>query len=565
MIDYFFEEKRGIVKMDNMSAEQNDMTIIDDLEKGKIDLNNYTENLGALEEGNIIKGKVIGVGKQEVFIDIGYKSEGIVSIEEFKNIRGEINIKIGDEVGVYLEKKEDQNGLVVISKRKADQFINWEKLQKSYESGESVEGKVVKQVQGGFIVDIMGISGFLPLSQIFSQPKETKEKDPTRQHIGEIIQLKILKLNIKKRNIVLSHRAFISETKEKNRAEAWKSLKEGEIREGTVKNITSYGAFVDIGGIDGLLHITDMSWGHVSHPAELLAIGDKIEVIVLKADKENNKISLGLKQKTKDPWGDIENKYQIGQTVQGKVVNLTDYGAFVQLEEGVEGLVHISEMSWTKRPKHPSQLLAIGDSVEVVILSIDKENKKLGLGIKQLEQDPWEALSEKYPVGVKIKGTVKSFADFGAFIELEDGIEGLLHLSDMSWVKKVNHPTEVLKKGEKMEVIVLKVDKEHKRISLGLKQLTPDPWLNEIPQKYAVGTVVSGKIVKIANFGVFVELENGIEGLVHVSELSLEPVEKIEDAIKLGEVKTMKVIKLDSEERKMGLSIRAYLEETSGK
>lgn len=505
------------------------------------------------QEGEIVKGKIVRVTKNEVFVDVGYKSEGIISIREFVSLTNEINVKIGDEVSVYLERKEDKNGLMVISKIKADEISIWDKIEKAFSNKEVINGKVIKKIAGGLIVDI-GVEAFLPTSQIDIKPKPKLE-----EYISKTIPLMIIKIDMRKNSIVLSHKQYLTYEKDRQINELWESIKEGEIKKGIVKNIVSYGAFVDIGGVDGLLYIADMTWGRISHPAEIMTVGDKIEVVVTKVDKDNKKISLGLKQKTIDPWLNIEEKYPIGTKVQGKVVNLVNYGAFVKLEEGVEGLLHISEISWTKKTKHPSSMLAIGDNIEAVVLSIDKESRKLALGMKQLEQDPWEIVDTKYKVGNKVKGVVSSFTDFGSFIELPDGIEGLLHISDMSWIKKVKHPSEILKKGEKVETVILKVDIKNKKLALGLKQLTTDTW-PEIETKFTVGNIVSGKVSKILKFGIFVELEGEVEGLIHKSEISDKEIENMQDIFKIGDEIKAKVVKIDSQERRICLSIEAIKE-----
>lgn len=506
------------------------------------------------QEGEIVKGRIVRVTKNEVFVDVGYKSEGVISIREFASLTNEINVKIGDEVSVYLERKEDKNGLIVISKIKADEITIWDKIEKAFSNKEVINGKVIKKIAGGLIVDI-GVEAFLPTSQIDIKPKPKLE-----EYISKTIPLMIIKIDMRKNSIVLSHKQYLTYEKDRQINELWETIKEGEIKKGIVKNIVSYGAFVDIGGVDGLLYITDMTWSRISHPAEIMTVGDKIEVLVTKVDKDNKKISLGLKQKTIDPWLNIEEKYPIGIKVQGKVVNLVNYGAFVKLEEGVEGLLHISEISWTKKTKHPSSMLAIGDNIEAVVLSIDKESRKLALGMKQLEQDPWEIVDTKYKVGNKVKGVVSSFTDFGSFIELPDGIEGLLHISDMSWIKKVKHPSEILKKGEKVETVILKVDKKNKKLALGLKQLTLDTW-PEIETKFTVGNIVSGKVSKILKSGIFVELEGEVEGLIHKSEISDKEIENGQDIFKIGDEIKAKVVKIDLQKRRIDLSIEAIKEE----
>jgi small subunit ribosomal protein S1 len=457
-------------------------------------------------------------------------------------------------VDVYLEQKEDSEGLIVLSREKAEKIKIWDELSKVYEKGGGVSGTILGRTKGGLIVDI-GVRAFLPGSQVDLRPVRDLDK-----LIGKSFPMKIIKLNQKRGNIVLSRRELLEEERKHLKESTLAGLDEGKRIKGKIKNITEYGAFVDLGGLDGLLHITDMSWGRVGHPTELFQVGDEIDVVVLKFDRANERVSLGYKQRLPDPWESVEQKYPLGTKMKGKVVSLTDYGAFVELEEGIEGLVHISEMSWTQRVKHPSKVVAIGDSVEVVILDVDRANKRISLGMRQAEPNPWNFIEERYPVGTRIDGRVRNLADFGAFVELEEGIDGLIHISDMSWTKRVRHPSEILKKGEKVEAIVLHVDKANHRISLGLKQIQQDPWQAAVPEKYRVGMDVTGKVVRITDFGAFVELEDAVEGLLHVSELSHDRVNKPDDVVQVGQELTLKVIKVDPEERKIGLSLRAYVE-----
>ena len=514
----------------------------------------YDQSVRDIVEGEIVRGTILEIKDDAVLIDIGYKSEGLISLKEFRTPSGEVTVKAGDVVDVYLEQKEDSEGLIVLSREKAEKIKIWDELSKVYEKGGSVSGTILGRTKGGLIVDI-GVRAFLPGSQVDLRPVRDLDK-----LIGKSFPMKIIKLNQKRGNIVLSRRELLEEERKQLKEATLAGLDEGKRIKGKIKNITEYGAFVDLGGLDGLLHITDMSWGRVGHPTELFQVGDEIDVVVLKFDRANERVSLGYKQRLPDPWESVEQKYPLGNKLKGKVVSLTDYGAFVELEEGIEGLVHISEMSWTQRVKHPSKMVAIGDSVEVVVLDVDRANKRISLGMRQVEPNPWNFIEERYPVGTRIDGRVRNLADFGAFVELEEGIDGLIHISDMSWTKRVRHPSEILKKGEKVEAIVLHVDKANHRISLGLKQIQEDPWQAAVPEKYRVGMDVTGKVVRITDFGAFVELEDAVEGLLHVSELSHDRVNKPEDVVQVGQELTLKVIKLDPEERKIGLSLRAYFE-----
>jgi len=514
----------------------------------------YERSVRDIVEGDIVKGTIIEVKDGAVLIDIGYKSEGLIPLKEFRTPSGEVTVKAGDVVDVFLEQKEDSEGIIVLSREKAEKIKIWDELSRLYEKGDGVTGMILGRTKGGLIVDI-GVRAFLPGSQVDLRPVRDLDK-----LIGKSFPMKIIKLNQKRGNIVLSRRELLEEERKHLKEQTLASLVEGKRIKGKIKNITEYGAFVDLGGLDGLLHITDMSWGRVGHPTELFQVGEEIEVVVLKFDRANERVSLGYKQRLPDPWEAVEQRYPVGTKLKGKVVSLTDYGAFVELEEGIEGLVHISEMSWTQRVKHPSKVVAIGDAVEVVALDVDRANKRISLGMRQAEPNPWNFIEERYPIGTRVEGRIRNLADFGAFVELEEGIDGLIHISDMSWTKRVRHPSEVLKKGDKLEAIVLHVDKANHRISLGLKQIQQDPWLSAVPEKYRVGMDVKGKVVRTTDFGAFVELEDGVEGLLHVSELSHDRVNKPEDVVQVGQELTLKVIKLDSEERKIGLSLRAYLE-----
>ena len=511
----------------------------------------FDKSLKNFREGEIIIGKVLGISKGLVTVDVGFKSEGMISHSEFAE--AEKDLSVGDEIEVFLERVEDNNGIVVLSKEKANKIKIWEKLVKAFEAEEIIEGTVVAKAKGGLTVDI-GLKSFLPGSQIDLRPVRNLEK-----LIGEKFQMKIIKMNKKRGNIVLSRRILLEEERKQARAGTLTKMKEGNQVEGIVKNITDYGVFIDLGGIDGLLHITDMSWGRVNHPSEMFAIGDKVTVMVLKYDQEKERVSLGLKQITPDPWVDVDNKYPVNTRISGKVVSITDYGAFVELEKGIEGLVHVSEMSWSRHVKHPSKMVSISDTVEAVVLTLDKEKKRISLGMKQIEPNPWESIENKYPIGTEVEGLVRNLTDFGAFVELEDGVDGLIHISDLSWNKKIKHPSEVLKKKDKVTAAVLNIDKDACRISLGIKQLEPDPWEN-IPDQYPIGKEVAGTIIKVTGFGAFAEFDGGLEGLIHVSQLSSEKVTHPEKVVKVGDEIKAKVIKVDTTSKKIGLSIKAYTE-----
>jgi small subunit ribosomal protein S1 len=518
----------------------------------------YEKSFKGLDVGDIIEGTVVKMSDAEVLVDIGYKSEGVVDISEFQDVEGKLRIKIGDKVKVMIELPEDQEGRVVLSYEKAERMKIWDDIDQAYQKNETMVGKVISRVKGGLSVDI-GVKAFLPGSQIDVRP--VRDLDSFK---GKEIKVKVIKLNKRRGNIVISRKMVVEEESMERRKKTLALLEEGKRVKGVVKNITEYGAFIDLGGIDGLLHITDMSWGRISHPSELFAVGDEIEVIVLKFDREKERVSLGYKQMTPDPWEKVTEKYPVGSRVRGRVVSLTDYGAFVEVEEGVEGLIHISEMSWNKRIKHPSRILTVGDTVEAVVLSIDPEQRRISLGLKQTEPNPWQLISERYNVGDVIKGRVRNITDFGAFIEVEEGIDGLIHISDMSWTKKIKHPSEVLKKGEEVEAVILHIDPENQRLSLGLKQLSPNIW-ERFFSEHKVGDVVTGKIVRLTNFGAFVEIEEGIEGLVHVSELSRRKLKDLEKEFAIGQLLTMKISKMDFSQRKIGLSVAAYKAEEERK
>jgi small subunit ribosomal protein S1 len=497
--------------------------------------------------GNILKGRIGSIIGDDFVVEMGLKSEGVLERSEFDEPE---KVKIGEEVQVLLEDIEGDTGLVRISKRKADRIINWEAIMNSKKEGDPVSGKVTKKIKGGLLVDI-GVPVFLPASQVdIRRPGEISD------WIGRQIDAVILKIDEERRNIVISRRKLIEQQREEQKRKTLEGLTIGEVKKGTVKNIADFGAFIDLGGIDGLLHITDMSWGRINHPSDILKIDQEVEVKVLAIDKEKEKIALGLKQKEASPWENIETKYSVGTVHEAEVVNIMSYGAFCKLEEGVEGLVHISEMSWTKRINHPSEVVSQGQRVRVKVLEINKDKQEISLGMKQVEENPWERVAEKYPPGSVVEGKVRNIANYGAFIEIEEGIDGLLHVSDLSWTKKIGHPSEMLKKGETVRAVVLSVDQEKQRIALGLKQMQEDPWVNVIPANYRPGMVVKGHVTKIANFGVFVELEPGLEGLLHISEISDQKIEKPEEALKVGEEVDVKILRVDSEERKIGLSLK---------
>jgi small subunit ribosomal protein S1 len=505
----------------------------------------FEDSMQELNVGDVVLGTVVQVTDDHVVVDVGYKSEGVIPLAEFKDEEGKIDVKVGDEVDVLFERRENDSGQIGLSKEKADRQKIWGSL----EEGAVVEGRIVGRIKGGLTVDI-GINAFLPGSQVDLRPVRNLEK-----LLGATFDFKIIKLNKRRGNIVLSRRVLLEEQRENMRSDTLETLTEGQVVEGIVKNLTDYGSFIDLGGIDGLLHITDMSWGRVNHPSDVLSVGEKINVKILKYDRERERVSLGLKQITPDPWLEVESTYPVGARVQGKVVSLTDYGAFIELEDGVEGLIHVSEMSWTKRIKHPNKLLTVGDEVETLVLALDIPNRRISLGLKQIEPNPWEVIGEKFPVGTIIEGQVKNITDFGVFVGVDEGIDGLVHISDISWTKRVKHPSEIFKKGDTVKAVVLNIDRENERFSLGLKQLTPDPW-EAIPVKYAPGTIVRGKATSVTDFGVFLEIEEGIEGLIHVSELSQEKVESPKDFANVGDEFEAVVLNVDTVDRKIALSVK---------
>lgn len=508
----------------------------------------YEDTLKNFAEGSIVKGKVLERRGNDVLVDIGYKSEGLIHGEEFRDLA---TLKPGDEVEVLLEQIEDDDGNIILSKVKAEQQRMWDNVLSTATEGSVIEGEIKSRVKGGLIVDINGVKGFLPGSQVDVAPVRNAD-----DFLGKTFEFKIMKINRDRRNIVLSRRELIEQRRRDRKKQLLTEIQVGQLRTGAVKNITDFGAFIDLGGLDGLLHITDMSWGRVSHPSKLVKVGDTLEVMILDIDFEKERVSLGLKQRTPNPWDAIESKYPVGTRVRGKVVNLVPYGAFVEVEEGVEGLVHVSEISWTQRVARASDVLAVGDMVDAAVLNINKADQKISLGIRQTLPNPWDQVAGKYPVGTRVTGVVRNFTSYGAFVELQEGIDGMIHVSDMSWTRKINHPSEVLKKGQSVDVIVLEVDSNNQRISLGLKQAQTDPW-STIAGRFKVGQLVEGKISKLASFGAFVELEEGIDGLVHISQISDQHVEKVKDVVKIGQPVKARVVKIDPIERRIGLSIKA--------
>ena len=508
----------------------------------------YNSSFRNITEGEVIEGTVLKVSASEVIVDVGYKSEGIISINEFLDENGEVTVQPGDAVDVLLERTEDREGHIVLSREKAEKMKIWDDVEKAYTDRRVVIGRVIERIKGGVAVDI-GVRAFLPGSQIDVRP--VRNLDALK---GQELRMRVIKVNKKRGNIVLSRKVLLEEENAEKKKETLANMAEGNVMQGVVKNLTDYGAFIDLGGIDGLLHVTDMSWGRAQHPSEIFKVNDEVEVIVLKFDPSTERVSLGYKQLHADPWASVTERYPVGQRLSGKVVSLTDYGAFVELEPGVEGLIHVSEMSWSKRVKHPSKLLTVGDTIESMVLGVDPEARRISLGLKQIEANPWHELAQRYPVGSRINGTVRNLTEFGAFVEVEDGIDGLIHISDMSWSKRLAHPSDVLKKGDEVEAMVLNVDPDSQRLSLGLKQLATDIW-DDFFGNNRVGDVVEGKVVRVTNFGAFVELAEGIEGLIHVSEFDAD--QGGQEEIKVDETIKMRIIKLSPDEHKIGLSIRA--------
>jgi small subunit ribosomal protein S1 len=509
----------------------------------------YEESLKSIQEGEVITGEIVQIEKEYVLVDIGYKSEGQISIREFMDADGNLDAKVGDKVEVLLERRESEDGGITLSKEKAAKIKIWDQIKDIYENDGTIEGKILSRVKGGFSVDI-GLQAFLPGSQVDLRP--VRDMDAL---VGTEHEFKIVKYNKRRGNIVLSRRALLETERLALREETLKQIEEGAVLNGKVKNITDYGLFIDLGGIDGLVHITDISWGRVGHPSEIYKSGDEVSVKVLSFDREREKVSLGIKQLAPDPWLEAEERYPVGTRVQGRVVSLKDYGAFVEVEPGIEGLIHVSEMSWTRKVRHPSQILKVGDVVDVVVLNIDIPKKRISLGMKQIEPNPWDVIEEKYPVGTTIEGKIKNITDFGIFIGIDEGIDGLVHISDISWTKRIKHPSEIYKKGQEVQAVVLNIDKENERFSLGIKQLISDPW-DEIPNKYQPGTRVTGTVTNVTEFGIFLELEEGIEGLVHISEVSGEGRGNPLSHFQVDDVIQAKVINVSREEKKIGLSIK---------
>ncbi len=507
----------------------------------------YEGTLANFKEGSIVTGRILRVHDGDVTIDIGYKSEGVVDVSEFRDLEEN---PVGQEVDVFLEHLEDDNGVIVISKKRAEQQKAWDYVVNECEEGSVVEGTIRSAVKGGFIVDV-GVDAFLPGSQLDVTPVRNPD-----EHVGKTYEFRILKINLERKNIVVSRRDLIEESRRESRRKVLAEIQVGQVRPGVVKNITDFGAFVDLDGIDGLLHVTDMTWGRINHPSEQLKVGDSLNVMVLDVDMEKERISLGLKQTMENPWEEIESRYPMGSQVHGKVVNLAPYGAFIELEEGVEGLVHVSEMSWTKRVQRAADVLSLGDEVNAVVLAVSTEDKKISLGMRQTEENPWEVVASKYPIGSPVTGKVRNFTTYGAFVEIEEGVDGMVHVSDMSWTRKVNHPSEVLEKGDEVTTVVLEIDSMNQRISLGLKQAQEDPWM-DIAKRYPVGTRVNGKVTKVSSFGAFVEIEEGVDGLIHISQISDEHVEKVKDVLNVGDEIEARVVKVDAAEHRIGLSVKA--------
>jgi small subunit ribosomal protein S1 len=510
----------------------------------------FEESLRTVKPGGVVKGRVVGVTSTHVLIDVGYKSEGQIPIQEFTDRQGNATVKVGDDVDVYFDSQEGEGGGIVLSRQRAENLKIWEDLEKAFNEERGVEGLIVGKVKGGFKVDV-GVPGFLPGSHVDIRPNRNLDR-----FIGTKDRFAILKFNRARGNVVVSRRALLEKERDGLKQEILKILEEGVILEGTVKNITGYGAFVDLGGIDGILHISDMSWGRINHPSEIVQVGEKIKVVVLKFDAEKERISLGMKQLTPDPWHTVVEKYPVGSRVQGKVISLMDYGAFVELESGIEGLIHISEMSWTRKVSHPSKILQVGQQVEVVVLNVDPGHRRISLGLKQIMANPWEAAKDTYPVGTIVKGPVRNITDFGIFVGIEEGIDGLVHISDLHWTKKIKHPSELYKKGDIVEAKVLGVNVENERFSLGIKQLTPDPW-KVVADRYPVGSKIKGQVTSVPDFGVFVRIEEGVEGLIHVSQLSSERVDKPSSIFKVGDEVEAEVVSIDPTDRKIALSVRA--------
>jgi len=512
-------------------------------------MESYEPTLKGIEEGKVIKGKVVRITEDEVFVDISFKSEGIININEFKDPS---TLKPGEEIEVYLEEVENQQGQILLSKLRADFMRVWDRIRVSADNNEIVEGRVVRRIKGGLVIDLFGIDAFLPGSQI-----DLRQVPDMDSLIGQNLKFRIIKINRSRRNVVVSRRVVLEEERRQMRGKLIDKLEKGQILEGTVKNITDFGAFIDLGGVDGLLHITDMSWGRVNHPSEIVALGDKVKIMVLDFNETKDRVSLGMKQLEQPPWDDFEKKYPAGSKVKGKIVSVTDYGAFMELDRGIEGLIHVSEMSWTQHVKHPSKIVEVGDMVEAVVLKIDKENQKISLGLKQLQPDPWENVEQDFPVNSQHKGVVRNLAAFGAFVELREGVDGLVHVSDMSWTRKVSHPSEVVKKGDSVEVVVLSIDKDKRRISLGMKQVQNDPW-EQLASQYPAGKEAEGEIVRLLDRGIVVMLDGKVEGFVPAGKLGIENLRKPSDSFKVGDKLMMKVAEFDKSEHRIVLSVEDY-------
>ncbi|HLJ74737.1 MAG TPA: 30S ribosomal protein S1, partial [Thermoanaerobaculia bacterium] len=510
----------------------------------------YEKKMSNFAEGDIVHGKVLKVTPSEAVIDIGYKSEGLLPINEVTGFDNQVTVKPGDDIGVFIERLEDPSGYVILSREKAERMLVWDRIEAAFKADLALSGRVIDRVKGGLSVDVGGVKAFLPGSLIDTKP--VKNLDALR---GHEYKFKIVSFDKKRNNIVLSRRAIVEVEHQQQKAETFGRLQEGQVTHGIVKNITDYGVFVDLGGVDGLLHITDISWGRVNHPSEYFNVGDEIEVMVLKFDPQSERVSLGYKQKSQDPWSDVVQRYPLGTKVRGKVVSLTDYGAFVELEDGVEGLIHVSEMSWTRKVRNPSKILSIGEEIEAVVADVNVANRRISLSLKALEQNPWDTAAERYPIGAVVTGKVRNLTDFGAFVELEEGIDGLIHISDMSWNRRLKHPNEVLKKGDSVQARVINVDPENQRLSLSIKEFLPNEW-DEFAKSHNIGDELVGSISKITDFGLFVRLAEGVEGLAHVSEVARDPKVKLDKAFHPGEQIRVRIIKIDWTERKIGLSTR---------
>ncbi len=542
---------RNIVNKLGLSSEDLDNQVIELFgeQESRLLEEALKSNVDIQTPGTILKGKIVTQIGNDVIVEVGLKSEGVVASDEFDDPD---EIQAGREIEVLLEETDSSlgYGLIILSKRKADRIRGWERIIESKKEGDTVSGKVIRRIKGGLLVDI-GVPVFLPASQV-----DIRRPGDINRFIGKDLDCKILKIDVEGRNIVISRRKLIEEERKSSKEKILAEIEVGQIRKGVVKNIADFGVFVDLGGLDGLLHISDLSWGRISHPSEVVELDQEIECMVIGVDIDHEKISLGMKQKTKSPWETVEENYPIGRKVSGKVVNVMNYGVFIRLEDGIEGLVHISEMSWTKRLSHPSEMLNLSDEIEVIVLSVNKDKQEISLGLKQIEINPWSVASQKYPVGTIVTAVVRSITNFGAFVEIEDGIDGMIHISDFSWTRKYNHPSEIVKKGQDIKCVVLEVDEQRQRVSLGIKQLAEDPWIHAIPEKYIPGHIIKGKVTKLTNFGVFVEIEKDLEGLLHISELADQKIEKPQDIVNQGDEVEVKILKVDTDVRKIGLSLR---------